>query len=570
MIVGIDLGTTNSLVGVWRDGKADLIPNALGSVLTPSAVSLDATGALLVGMAARERLPTHPDRTVAGFKRAMGTNKEFWLGGDRVFKAEDLSALVLKSLKEDAERFLGEPVTEAVVTVPAYFNDVQRKATKLAGELAGLKVERLLNEPTAAALAYGLQDAGAEQKILVLDLGGGTFDVSILEMFEGVMEVRATAGDNFLGGEDFAGAIAEGYMTAVGRKAGIGSGREAEAFRAVLARAAEVAKRGLTDADSHTLSLPWKGRPLDWTVTREEFERLAEPLLKRLRAPIERAIRDAKIMPSEIDHLVLAGGATRMPAFRRLAVRLFQRLPIAQVHPDEVVARGAAVQAGLKMRDASLDDVVMTDVAPFTLGIGVSASRDGQVVATGLYLPIIERNTTIPVSRSTRVSTLLDGQRTVKVPVSQGESRLIKDNVPLGELSVPVPPGPAGSQSIDIRFTYDTSGLLEIEAKVASTGATRRLVIEGQPGSLSPAEVAQRLAALAHLKVHPRDQAENQAALARAERLYAERLGEERRLVGMWLDEFALLLERQNPGDIEAFRVRLVEFLDSIDLSFFS
>jgi molecular chaperone HscC len=569
MIVGIDLGTTNSLIGVWRDGAVELIPNALGSVLTPSAVSLAADGSLLVGLAARERLSTDPDLTVAGFKRAMGTAKLFRLG-ERLYKPEDLSALVLRALKADAERFLGEKITEAVVTVPAYFNDVQRKATKLAGELAGLKVERLLNEPTAAALAYGLHDLGAEQKIMVLDLGGGTFDVSILEMFDGVMEVRATAGDNFLGGEDFSAAIAEGFMAEVGLKAGIGSGEKHAGIRAALHRAAEVAKRALSETDEHEMNVVWKDRSLTWAVSRDSFERLAEPLLKRLRAPIERAIRDAKMLPTEIDHLVLAGGATRMPVFRRMAARLFQRLPIAQVNPDEVVARGAAVQAGLKMRDASLEDVVLTDVAPFTLGIGVSASREGQIVASGLYLPIIERNTTIPVSRSTRVSTVKDGQRTVTVPIAQGESRLIKDNIPLGEMSLSVPAGPEGSQSIDIRFTYDTSGLLEVEATVESTGVVKRLVIEGQPGSLSPQEIAARLKMLDHLKVHPREQAENQAVMARAERLYAERLGDERAKIGRWIEEFQILLGRQNISDIDEFRQQLVELLDSIDVSFFN
>ncbi len=566
MIVGIDLGTTNSLVAVWRGGVPELVPNALGSVLTPSAVSVDSGGTLLVGMAARERLTTHPGRSAAAFKRAIGTNKKFRLG-TLDFRAEELSALVLKSLKADAERFLGETVTEAIVTVPAYFNDRQRKATRLAGELAGLRVERLLNEPTAAALAYGLQDAGAERKVLVLDLGGGTFDVSILEMFEGVMEVRATAGDNFLGGEDFVDVIAEGFMAAVGRKAGIPA--DASEIRAPLRRAAEIAKRALTDGDHAVMSIAWNDQQLAWTLTREAFELLADPLIKRLRAPIERAIRDAKLMPEQIDHLVLAGGATRMPAFRRMAARLFQRLPIAQVNPDEVVARGAAVQAGLKMRDAALDDVVMTDVAPFTMGTAVSSARDGQIVASGLYLPIIERNTTIPVSRAQRVTTLFDGQQSVKLPVFQGEARMVEDNIPLGELQVTVPPGPAGRESIEVRFTYDTSGLLEVEARVLSTGGTKRLVIEGQPGSLTPQEIAARLAALAALKIHPRDQAENQAMLARAERLYAERLGEERETIGRWIDEFRFLLDRQDAAEIASFRERLGDFLASMDVSFF-
>jgi molecular chaperone HscC len=568
LIVGIDLGTTNSLVAAFLDGKPQLLPNALGSFLTPSAISVDEDGAILIGLAARERLSSHPDRTAAAFKRAMGTGKLFRLGR-LTFKAEDLSALVLKSLKADAERFLGETVTEAVITVPAYFNDTQRKATKAAGEIAGLKVERLVNEPTAAALAYGLHELGSEQKVLVLDLGGGTFDVSVLELFEGVMEVRASAGDNFLGGEDFVDVIADLFLAEAGAKAGIKKASELEAGHAGLRRAAEVAKRALTEREETTLELIHKGRPVTWTLSRERFESASEPLLRRMRAPIERAIRDSRLTPAEIDHLVMAGGATRMPCIRRLAARLFQRLPIAQINPDEVVALGAAVQAGLKMRDAALDEVVMTDVAPFTMGISVSETHNGQVVATGLYMPIIERNTTIPVSRSKSVTTLTDNQRTILVAVYQGEARLVADNIPLGEMRVPVPAGPKGSQSLDVRFTYDPSGLLEVEARVISTGSLQRLVLEGQPGA-SAAEIAERLEKLAHLKIHPADQAENRAVMARAERLFEERLGDERLVVANWIDRFRQVLAGQDLREVEEFRTRMVEWLDEMDVSFFS
>ena len=568
MIIGIDLGTTNSLAAVWRDGAIELIPNALGSVLTPSAVSLDRDNTIMVGMAARERLASHPDRSVGAFKRAMGTPHAFRLG-NQTFRAEELSSLVLRVLKEDAERHLGVVVADAVITVPAYFSDAQRKATRAAGQLAGLNVVRLLNEPTAAALAYGLHEGRSERRILVLDLGGGTFDVSILEMFEGVMEVRATAGDNMLGGEDFVSAIMDGFIGAVGWTAGIPPRGHEQPVHAALRRAAEVAKRALTDAETHEMVLAHQGREWRWTVTRDGFEQLSQPLLARLRAPVERALRDAKLMPVQIDHLVLAGGATRMPLFRRLAARLFQRLPIATVNPDEVVARGAAVQVGLVARDAALNDRVMTDVAPFSMGIEVADARDGQVVATGLYLPVIERNTVIPASRSVRVQTLRNGQRQLDVRVFQGEARQVADNIPLGQLRLPVPPAPAGQQSVEIRFTYDTSGLLEVDTRVDATGATRHLVIENQPGVLSAAEVQQRLEAMAHLKVHPRDQAENQAVLSRAERLFSERLGEERAQVAGRLDQFRTLLERQDPAEIGRFRGELIEWLDLVDTSYF-
>jgi molecular chaperone HscC len=569
MIIGIDLGTTNSLVGVWQDGKSVLIPNALGSLLTPSAVSIDDSGAILVGSPARERLSTAPDRSVASFKRYMGTNRVFKLG-KKSFRTEELSALVLRSLKADAERFLGERVTEAVITVPAYFSDGQRKATKAAGELAGLKVERLLNEPTAAALAYGLQEAGEERKILVLDLGGGTFDVSILEMFEGVMEVRATAGDNFLGGEDFVDLIMDAFIAATATEAKIPPRTRDAAIHGPLRRQAEIAKRALSDSHEHQLVIIHEGRELRWTITRDRFEAMSEPLLRRLRVPIERALRDSELQPGQITHLVMAGGATRMPLFRRLVARLFQRLPIVQVNPDEVVAQGAAVQAGLKMRDAALDDVVMTDVAPFTMGVEVCETRGGLVARTGLYLPIIERNSVIPISRSRTISTAVDNQTDMNVRVFQGESRMVDENIPLGRIDLRVPKGPAGKESLDVRFTYDTSGLLEVIARINGTQETHRLVIEGATGTLTREEVEARLKALDALKIHPRDQAENQALLARAERLYEERLGDERSEAARRIDQFRFLLDSQDLGAIAAFRAEFMAWLDIVDRNFFA
>jgi molecular chaperone HscC len=540
MIVGIDLGTTNSLVGVWKAGGAELIPNALGSFLTPSAVSLDDDGVVLVGLSARERLLSHPRQTVASFKRYMGSNRTFQLGA-KTFRAEELSALVLQALKADAEAFLEQSISEAIITVPAYFNDAQRKATKAAGEMAGLKVERLLNEPTAAALAYGLQEGVGERKILVLDLGGGTFDVSILEMFEGVMEVRASAGDNFLGGEDFVDVIVDRFMTEVGASVGISPRSDSNEIHANLHRQAEIAKRALTDHERHEIELVHNGGTTRWSITRDDFEAASEPLIRRLRAPIERAIRDASLHPDQVTDLVLVGGATRMPVVRRMAARLFQRLPIAQISPDEVVARGAAVQAGLKMRDMALDDIVMTDV-----------------------------NTVIPVSRSKRLSTSTDGQREVKVRIFQGEARMVHDNIEIGQLSVAVPAGPAGRESIDVRFTYDVSGLLEVDVQVETTGQTVQLIIEGNPGILSQPEIDARLAELKVLKIHPRNQAENQAVISRAERLYEERLGDERAVIAKLIDDFRVLLERQIPSDIEKYRIQFIKWLDSVDTTFFS
>jgi len=568
MIVGIDLGTTNSLVGIWRDGAATLIPNSLGHLLTPSAVGLGDDRSILVGLAARERLATHPAQTATAFKRYMGTDRLMFVG-DRGYRPEELSALVLGSLKADAEAFLGEPVTEAVITVPAYFNDLQRKATKAAGALAGLKVERLLTEPTAAALAYGLTAQEDDELLLVVDLGGGTFDVSLLHRFEGVVEVRATAGDSWLGGEDFVDAIVAAFMAGAGAAAELPPASSGAPIIGALRRQAEMAKRALSSQDAATIAVVHEGKPIEWRLGREQFELLSEPLLARLRAPMERALRDARVDPDALSRIILAGGASQMPMFRRLIARLFRRLPVYQLNPEEVVARGAAVRAGMLARGSGLEEMVMTDVAPFTLGIEISEQHgDGGQRIHGQFMPIIERNTIIPASRSKIVFPIEDKQRNLALRVFQGEAPAVKDNVLLGELTIRLPPGPATKEKVDVRFTYDTSGLLEVQATILSTGRIEKLVIEGNPGVMKPDEIARRLAALAKLKIHPRDDMKMRALVARAARLYEERLGDTRAVIGHALGELNAALDRQEPEQIEAASSALSALLDQFDHDF--
>jgi molecular chaperone HscC len=570
MIVGIDLGTTNSLIGVWREGAVALVPNALGQFLTPSAVGVGDDDTLLVGLPARERAATHPSLTATAFKRYMGTDRQLFLGR-KGYRPEELSALVLRSLKADAEAFIGAPIEEAIITVPAYFNDLQRKATKAAGALAGLKVERLLTEPTAAALAYGLDAKDDDELVLVVDLGGGTFDVSLLHRFEGVIEVRATAGDSWLGGEDFVDAIVKAFVAGPGAAVVAEVGTPGSAANALLRRQAELAKRTLSAQDQASVSLVHRGKPIEWTLSRADFESISEPLLARLRAPIERALRDARVEPDALARIILAGGASQMPAFRRLITRLFRRLPVYQINPEEVVARGAAVRAGMAMRGQGLEEMVMTDVAPFTLGVETSI-KHGEGSGSridGQFLPIIERNTVIPVSRSEMVHTIEDNQRRMVIRIFQGESRLVKDNVRLGELNITLPPAPAGKEKVDIRFTYDTSGLLEVDVTTLSTGRTETLVIEGNPGVLHPDEIAKRLAALAKLKVHPRDDIANRTLIARAERLFEERLGDTRAMIGDALGVFTVAIERQKPDEIERARKKLTALLEELDRGFF-
>lgn len=563
MIIGIDLGTTNSLVGAWRGDAPQLFNNVHGDVLTPSIVGLDDDGQILVGKAAAERLLTHPQLTVAAFKRYMGTQHTVRLG-KREFRPEELSALVLKSLKADAEAALGETVHEAVITVPAYFSDAQRKATRIAGELAGLKVDRLLNEPTAAAMAYGLHQRDRESKFLVFDLGGGTFDVSILEMFEGVMEVRASAGDNFLGGEDFVSVLAQDFIKSqLGERAASVSSEPA--FVQQVRKQAELTKRNLSTQPHATMTVRWQDQEWQKHYSEDDFLKLATPLLDRLQAPLERALRDARIRAAELDEIVLAGGATRKPIVRKLVSRLFQRFPQISLNPDEVVAHGAAVQAGLKMRAATLEEVVLVDVAPYTLGVEVSKRLPSGQLDTGHYSPIIERNTAIPASRVESFTTVSDQQKAVKFEVYQGESRLVKDNVYLGHLEVPVPARKAGEIHIEVRFTYDVDGLLEVEATVDQTGDQHRVIIEGNPGVLSKEEVQVRLQKLGELKIHPRDHDVNRALVARGERLYQEARGDLRSVIGDRLAWFQHVLAKQNPTEITEARVLLGRFFDEIE-----
>jgi molecular chaperone HscC len=565
MIVGIDLGTTNSLAAVWRDGASVLVPNGLGEYLTPSCVSIDEDDSVLVGKAARERLQTHPERTAAVFKRYMGSNKTMRLG-KREFRPEELSALVLRSLKADAEAMLGEPVTEAVITVPAYFSDAQRKATRAAGELAGLKVERLLNEPTAAALAYGMHDMRAETRFLVFDLGGGTFDVSILEMFEGVMEVRASAGDNFLGGEDFVEALIALFFERNKLPASL---RADAHFMQRLAAQTEAAKRALSTQPTAEIVVAHEAAQHRLALDEGTLEQACATLLKRLRAPVERALRDANLRAGELDAVVLAGGATRMPVVRRLATTMFGRFPSIDFNPDEVVALGAAVQAGLKARDAALKEVVMTDVAPYSLGVAVSRWLSETTVTHGHFDPIIERNSTVPVSRSKSYVPNSGSQTSVDLHVFQGESRMVRDNVHLGTLHVPLPSLGAGASpgdaAVEVRFTYDVNGLLQVEATVQKTQETFSLLIEGNPGLLSEAEIKERLAALSALKIHPRDRIENRTLLARAERIYQQLRGDVREWLGIRIAEFERVLALQDKRQIAAMQRQFQEQLEQIE-----
>ncbi|MFD0857558.1 Hsp70 family protein [Roseovarius aquimarinus] len=560
MIIGIDLGTTNSLVSVFTDEGPVLIPNALGKPLTPSAVHMDASGAVIVGASARDHLINSPEATAARFKRLMGTDKSTALRG-KPYSPEDLSSMVLRALRRDAEAHLGESVTEAVISVPAYFNEIQRKATIHAAELAGLKVRRLINEPTAAALAYGLQDKEAENTFLIVDLGGGTFDVSILEMFSGVMEVRASAGDAFLGGEDFTDRIVAHFAGQLAIKLDDLSPPDLSRLRAL----ADQAKHRLSDEPRAGVTYRHGEEERDLSLSRDLFETLTEDLTNRMKVPLQRAIGDAGLSAGDIDRIVLVGGATRMAPVRTLITRLFKRFPEHALDPDTVVALGAGVQAGLIARDAALDDVVMTDVCPFTLGFESSRRTGPDQHETGIFVPLIERNTTIPASRSEVVETVQLGQTQVTLNIYQGEAPYVRDNIRIGAYAVTLPYNKTEHEKVDVRFTYDSSGVLEVLATVLSTGAAKTLIIENSPGAMTPEAIAKRFKELEKIKIHPRDEAVNEALISRVTAAYENALGQRRTQIGMLLSTFHAALSTHDKRHIAQTRARIEETLEGLD-----
>ena len=564
MIVGIDLGTTNSLVAYFTDDGPKIIPNRLGKNLTPSIVSIDENEEVYVGETARERMLLYPDSAASVFKRDMGSDRKFQLL-HKQFRAEELSALVLKALKGDAEAYLGEPVTEAVISVPAYFNDDRRKATKRAGELAGLKVERIISEPTAAAIAYGLYQSHENAKFLVFDLGGGTFDVSILELYDSIIEVRAVAGDNFLGGEDFTRVLEDLFFDKHKE-----IDKEKLSFQTLrhISKQAEICKRGFTDSNVSKMVCNIDGETVEMGITLEVYEAACEELLEKIKQPIKRSLADAHIKVKDIDKVVLVGGATKLSFVRKFVGRIFRTIPDTNINPDEAVALGAAVQAAMKERNAMIKEVILTDVCPFTLGTEVVMEREDNIFEGGHFCPIIERNTTIPASRTERLYTVRDNQTKLRVKILQGESRFAANNLLLGEITIKVPAAKAGEEPVDVTYTYDINSILEVEIKVVSTGEKVKQIIKGGHTDMSDEEIEERMKEIAYLKIHPREKEENKLLLLRGERLYEESLGNDRRIVERALQKFDDALNTRDNAKIEEareeFRIFLKEFMEDI------
>lgn len=552
-ILGIDLGTTNSLGAVYRNGKVELIPNRFGSFLTPSVVSVTEDGSVVTGQIAKERLITHPKDTAFSFKKNMGSNQKYNLGG-KTFLPEELSGFLVSAIVEDAKEYMGEEIKDVIISVPAYFHDKQRVATKRAGALAGVNVKRIVNEPSAAALASYF-DTQNEQLFLVFDFGGGTLDVSIVDCFDTMVEILAVSGDNHLGGDDFNEAVADGFL----REHQLQRENLSEKEYAILLRQAEKCKIALSTEQEVKMTAVLGGQTYQSVYTNERMMRESSAVWKRIQTVLRHVLRDSRVELEDIDAVIMAGGSGKMPLVQSYMEQLFEQTPLVTGFSDQLIARGLGLVCGVMEREDEVRDYILTDICPFTLGTGVNNETDPK---HPYMSAIIERNTILPCSRIQRFSTASDYQKEVKIEILQGEEPYAEDNVQLGLITTMVPKKKRGQESVDVRFTYDINGILEVEVTVVSTGKSVTKVLSQ---SMDEKELARRMKQLEKLKVHPKDMTENQLILERLQALYEEALPETRDRLMYHIRNFESTLAEQDPRRIRKYREFLEHMIASLE-----
>lgn len=554
-IIGIDLGTTNSLVAHWHNHACELIPNSFNEYLTPSVISVDDEGTILVGKAAKERLITHPDCTVASFKRFMGTDKTFTLG-EHEFTPEDLSAFVIRKLVEDAKAYLNEEIEEVIISVPAYFDDNQRWATKTAGKLAGVHVERLINEPSAAALASHMIDK-EEKTFLIIDFGGGTLDISVVDAFENIIEIVAVSGDNHLGGDDFNEIIMEAFL----KENNIDKAELSNDILARIAKQAEFVKWQLSKENEVMMSVIINEEEKSLKLTNETLITLASPLLKRMEKPILKALKDSSYDLDQINNIIMVGGTCKMPVVQEF-VHFITKFDV-QLHmePDKAIAIGCGTAAGIKSRNVDIKDTLLTDICPFTLGVAINPNRNNELIMS----PIIERNTILPCSRESTYVTLYNNQKIINFEIYQGEHMLVKNNLYLGEIEIPVPRNKAGHESAVVRLTYDINGILEVDVRAESTNKKAHTIIVSKSNRMSEADIKMHLKTMEKLKLHPRDKDINIELIERGNRLFMELTKEARDIVLREITNFKKAIESQDEKRIKNAYIHTNEVLSSFE-----
>ena len=552
-IIGIDLGTTNSLGAVYRNHTVELIPNRYGSFLTPSVVSMADDGTILVGEVAKERLVSHPESTAASFKKDMGTEQKYILG-NRTFLPEELSSFIIRSIVEDAKVYLQEEIEEVIVSVPAYFHDRQRVATKRAGALAGVTVNRIINEPSAAAMASYI-DTSKEELFLIFDFGGGTLDVSLVECFDTMVEIISVAGDNRLGGDDFHQIMADSFI----KEHGLIKSKIPSKTYAILLRQAEICKRKLTEEESAKMTLNLDGKTYQSEYTNQRLLDESAGLLSKIKGVLSRAMRDGEVSLSDLNAVVMVGGSSKMPLIQSYMQHVFKNIPVIVSNSDLMIAQGLGLVCAVKARNEEIKDYVLTDICPFTLGTNIVNHAD----PSHPYMsPIIERNTVLPCSRMKRFYTASDNQTTLRFEILQGEHTYAEDNLKLSELSVTVPKKKRGEESADVRFTYDINGILIVDIKVLSTGQSISKVISQ---NLSDKEIMHKVEELQKLKVHPKEISENTLVLEKLKALFEEVPPYMREHVQNYISSFEVVLERQDPRRIAKYRRFLEQMIAQME-----